>query len=115
MDKESQIKAALAHSWVFDKNGHKWSNNNNEAGDNYGSFIAGYEAAEKKMSKKTSVFIPVPVSRELPEGSGDYFCLCSGSPYDSHRFEPGKICFPTCVTHWLKEVVLNEKEVNDVG
>lgn len=35
----------LADKWVFETNGHNWSNNNNEAGDNYGSFIAGYKAA----------------------------------------------------------------------
>jgi hypothetical protein len=28
---------------VFDINGNKWSNNDNTAGDNYGSFIAGVE------------------------------------------------------------------------
>lgn len=30
-----------AEKWVFEKNGRKWSNNNNEAGDNFGSFRAG--------------------------------------------------------------------------
>lgn len=40
----------LAEEWAFDINGHKWSNNNNEAGDNYGSFIAGYQAAEKQYA-----------------------------------------------------------------
>jgi len=38
-----------ADKWVFETNGHKWSNNNNEAGDNYGSFIAGFKEAEKTM------------------------------------------------------------------
>jgi len=32
---------ALAENWVFTLNGHKWSNNDNTAGDNYGSFMAG--------------------------------------------------------------------------
>lgn len=32
-----------AEKWVFEKNGHKWSNNNDEAGDNFGSFLAGAE------------------------------------------------------------------------
>jgi hypothetical protein len=39
----------LADKWVFETNGHKWSNNNNEAGDNFGSFIAGFKEAEKTM------------------------------------------------------------------
>ena len=30
-----------AKKWVFETNGYKWSNNDNTAGDNYGSFIAG--------------------------------------------------------------------------
>jgi hypothetical protein len=37
---EKEIKDA-AETWVFETNGHKWSNNNDTAGDNYGSFIAG--------------------------------------------------------------------------
>ena len=31
----------LAKNWVFELNGHKWSNNDDTAGDNYGSFMAG--------------------------------------------------------------------------
>lgn len=34
----------LAEKWVFETNGMKWSNNDNTAPDNYGSFIAGYNA-----------------------------------------------------------------------
>lgn len=30
-----------ADSWVFEVNGDKWSNDDNTAGDNYGSFVAG--------------------------------------------------------------------------
>jgi hypothetical protein len=30
-----------AEKWVFETNGHKWSNNDDTAGDNYGSFVAG--------------------------------------------------------------------------
>ncbi len=40
----------LADEWVFITNGNKWSNNNNEAGDNYGSFKAGYKAAYQQRS-----------------------------------------------------------------
>ena len=38
----SELQIA-AEEWVFEKNGHKWSNNNDEAGDNFGSFLAGAE------------------------------------------------------------------------
>jgi hypothetical protein len=37
-----------AERWVFDTNGHKWSNNDDTAGDNYGSFIAGYKLAQER-------------------------------------------------------------------
>ncbi len=50
-----QIREA-AEEWVFETNGHKWSNNNNEAGDNCGSFIAGVKWAiwllEESNNKK---------------------------------------------------------------
>lgn len=38
----------LAQQWV-EAHSHKWSNNNNEVGDNYGSFVEGYKAAEKEL------------------------------------------------------------------
>lgn len=41
---DEEIKGA-ADEWVFDKNGMKWSNNDNTAGDNYGSFMAGVKRA----------------------------------------------------------------------
>jgi hypothetical protein len=45
----------LADKWVFETNGHKWSNNNNEAGDNFGSFIAGFKEAEKTLYSEEEV------------------------------------------------------------
>ena len=44
-----------AHEWVFETNGHKWSNNDDTAGDNYGSFIAGAEWQAKTMYSKEAV------------------------------------------------------------
>lgn len=44
---EEIIEAADA--WVFDKNGMKWSNNDDTAGDNYGSFIAGVKWALSRL------------------------------------------------------------------
>jgi hypothetical protein len=38
-----------AEKWVFDKNGMKWSNNDDTAGDNYGSFVEGAKWALKKF------------------------------------------------------------------
>jgi hypothetical protein len=37
-----------AHEWVFETNGHKWSNNDNTAGDNFSSFIAGAKWQQEK-------------------------------------------------------------------
>ena len=42
-----------AEKWVFETNGHKWSNNDDSAGDNYGSFIEGAKwQAERMYSEK---------------------------------------------------------------
>jgi hypothetical protein len=38
-----------AEKWVFETNGHKWSNNDDTAGDNYGSFIAGANYQAERM------------------------------------------------------------------
>ena len=46
MDKELD---EAAQKWVFETNGHKWSNNDNTAGDNYGSFEEGAKWMEERM------------------------------------------------------------------
>jgi hypothetical protein len=38
---DEEIREDGADTWVFKTNSMKWSNNNCEAGDNFGSFIAG--------------------------------------------------------------------------
>ncbi len=40
-----------AEKWVFETNGHKWSNNDDTAGDNYGSFIAGANSKHIQAEK----------------------------------------------------------------
>jgi hypothetical protein len=40
IDVSDEIREA-ADEWVFEINGMKWSNNDDTAGDNFGSFIAG--------------------------------------------------------------------------
>lgn len=42
----------LANEWVFETNGHKWSNNDDTAGDNYASFKAGFQKALELMGDK---------------------------------------------------------------
>lgn len=45
---EEETLEDFAEKWVFETNGHKWSNNDDTAGDNYGSFIAGYKLAQER-------------------------------------------------------------------
>jgi hypothetical protein len=43
---KQQLKELIdkaAEKYVFETNGHKWSNNNDECGDNFGSFKQGCE------------------------------------------------------------------------
>ena len=47
---ESELLKA-AEEYVFDKNGHKFSNNNDEAGDNFASFLAGANWAIDRHSQ----------------------------------------------------------------
>ena len=46
----------VAEKWVFETNGHKWSNNDDTAGDNYGSFIAGAKWQQEKDKKELLFF-----------------------------------------------------------
>jgi hypothetical protein len=45
----------LADKWVFETNGHKWSNNDDTAGDNFGSFKEGYRTAQKTLYDENEV------------------------------------------------------------
>jgi len=50
---KQEILEEAAEKWVFETNGHKWSNNDDSAGDNYGSFIEGAKwQAERMYSEK---------------------------------------------------------------
>jgi len=44
-----------AEKWVFETNGHKWSNNDDSAGDNYGSFIEGAKWQSERMYSEEGV------------------------------------------------------------
>lgn len=45
---DKEIREA-ADEWIFGENGMKWSNNDNTAGDNHGSFMAGAKWAIQKL------------------------------------------------------------------
>jgi hypothetical protein len=47
-NKQETLEEA-AETWVFETNGHKWSNNDGTAGDNYGSFKKGAKWQAERM------------------------------------------------------------------
>jgi len=51
---DEQIQEA-ADKWVFETNGHRWSNNNDSAGDNYGSFIAGAKWVQENIESTSEL------------------------------------------------------------
>jgi len=58
----------LAQEWVFDINGHKWSNNDDTGGDNYGSFKAGYnKAREKYKYTEEDIRKAITMARDLED------------------------------------------------
>lgn len=44
-----------AEKWVFETNSHKWSNNDDTVGDNYGSFIAGSKWQQGRSYSKEDI------------------------------------------------------------
>ena len=54
VSKREKRVEALADEWI-EKNSHKWSNNTNEVGDNYGSFVAGHRAAEENLYSEADI------------------------------------------------------------
>lgn len=44
-----------ADKWFFNQNSHKWSNNDDTAGDNFGSFMAGVKWQSKRMYTQEEV------------------------------------------------------------
>ena len=55
----------VAEKWVFETNGHKWSNNDDTAGDNYGSFVAGYKEALKTMYSEEDMKLAFETGRNF--------------------------------------------------
>jgi hypothetical protein len=49
IDEKQETIEEAAEKWVFETNGHRWSNNDDTAGDNYGSFIAGTKWMKEQM------------------------------------------------------------------
>jgi hypothetical protein len=60
---EDDIREA-AHEWVFETNGRKWSNNDNSAGDNYGSFMAGAQLVNQQTYSQDQVEKLLEIQRD---------------------------------------------------
>jgi hypothetical protein len=75
----------LAEEWVFDKNGHKWSNNDNSAGDNYGSYKEGFNKAMEL--NKDKMFTLADIEKAFDSG---YEMLDSPKKYNDVLVEINK-------------------------
>jgi hypothetical protein len=64
MKQETLEEAAT--KWVFETNSHKWSNNDDTAGDNYDSFLAGYKLAQERSYSEEEV---LDMLKEVRKGS----------------------------------------------
>ena len=61
-----------AEKWVFETNGHRWSNNDNTAGDNYGSFIAGATSKYVQAEKIKAQILILKNVQKVMEMNGEY-------------------------------------------
>ena len=55
MKKKETLEEA-ADEWVFETNGHKWSNNDDTAGDNHYSFKNGAKWQQERMYSEEEVY-----------------------------------------------------------
>jgi hypothetical protein len=72
VDRNETVEEA-AETWVFETNGHKWSNNDDTAGDNYGSFMAGAEWQSERMYSEEEVEKMVRAAYTFGEKEFKYF------------------------------------------
>jgi hypothetical protein len=65
----------FASEWV-NGDDKKWSNNNNEVGDNYGSFVAGYNKAKETLYTEEDLKILIGKIRSaLPEHNYNHYSI----------------------------------------
>jgi hypothetical protein len=72
VDRNETVEEA-AETWVFETNGHKWSNNDDTAGDNYGSFMAGAEWQSERGYSEEEVEKMVRAAYTFGEKEFKYF------------------------------------------
>jgi hypothetical protein len=100
----------LAEEWVFEKNSHKWSNNDDTAGDNYASFKEGFQKALKLMGDKKfsegDIKKVVEISRQgsLQENHNGYG-VSTGSIFVLDNLSVNEIIQSLRQTEWDVEIV----------
>jgi hypothetical protein len=62
-----------AEEWAFETNGHKWSNNDGTAGDNYGSFMEGAKWQQERMYSEEEVLKLLEKSHFVEENIYEWF------------------------------------------
>jgi hypothetical protein len=62
-----------AEEWAFETNGHKWSNNDGTAGDNYGSFMEGAKCEQERMYSEEEVLKLLEKSHFVEENIYEWF------------------------------------------
>jgi hypothetical protein len=79
VDADFPIEHKLASVWVFDTNASKWSNNDDTAGDNHASFIAGYLKAKETLYTEEQVREAIDIARKgtVTDAYGDLEVLYS--------------------------------------
>jgi uncharacterized Zn finger protein len=75
----------LAEEWVFETNEHKWSNNDDTAGDNFGSYREGFNKAMELNGDK--LFTLDDMLNAYIQGTNDGVQFESLMDYDSEDFD----------------------------
>ena len=87
----------LADKWVFKTNGHKWSNNDDTAGDNYSSFIEGYNTHSQTHS--------------LSDDEVVEFNIWCNKPSEEDIRQPNTVYIPSSNFYWHKHKKYTPKEL----
>jgi hypothetical protein len=90
----------LANDWVFEINSHKWSNNDDTAGDNCSSFKAGFQKALELMGNK--MFSEEDIHKAFHLGErGD-------------RYDLGDLLELRKLTEWDVEIEMRSKNIDEL-
>lgn len=100
-----------AEKWVFETNGHKWSNNNDEAGDNYSSFKAGAEWMQQQYRSTYAELYSIMEDCNKPRKTvftEDQMYLFAGYCMGKKLIDPSKDV-ADIMKEWKEEMNINQK------